>query len=95
MIVSQSATPEDTINQTVQLVYYIATQEETVLTYTASNMKFAVHRDTIYLSKPKARQRDGGNSFVNGTSGSRKQWNVSEIDPDVFWMHEWGHEVTV
>ena len=59
-IALQSANPkEDTIKQTRQLIEYLATQEEAVLTYNASKMKFATHSDASYLSIPKARSRAG------------------------------------
>ena len=55
-IASQSAKPtEDTMKQTRQLLDYLATQEDAVLTYNASDMKLAAHSDASYLSVPKAR----------------------------------------
>ncbi len=54
-IASQSSKPtEDTMQQTLQLFDYLATQEDAVLSYHASNMVLAVHSDASYLSKPKA-----------------------------------------
>ena len=45
-IASQSATPTtDTLEHTKQLLNYVATQEEAVLTYNASDMKLAAHSD--------------------------------------------------
>ena len=35
-----------------------------MLTYNASNVKLAVHSDTIYLSEPKARSRAVGHLFL-------------------------------
>ena len=68
-IASQSATPtEDTMRHTQKLLNYIATQEDAVLTYNASEMKLAVHSDTSYLSKPKARSRAGGIFFMSSNS---------------------------
>jgi hypothetical protein len=65
-IASQSATPtEDTLKQTQQLLDYIATTEEAVLTYNASKMILAVHSDASYLSEPKARSRAGGHFFLS------------------------------
>ena len=64
-IASQSATPtKDTLHQTQQLLNYVATQEDAVLTYHASNMKLAAHSDASYLSEPKARIRAGGHFFL-------------------------------
>ena len=65
-IASQSSKPtEDTLMQTQQLLGYVATQEEAVLTYNASKMKLAVHSDASYLSEPKARSRAGGHFFLS------------------------------
>jgi hypothetical protein len=65
-IASQAATPtEDTMEQTLQLLDYIATQEEAVITYSASDMKLAVHSDASYLSEPHARSRAGGHFFLS------------------------------
>jgi len=65
-IVSQSSQPtEDTMRHTQQLLDYLATQEDAVLTYNASNMILAVHSDASYLSKPKARSRAGGHFFLS------------------------------
>ena len=69
VIASQSASPtEETMNQTIQLLDYIATQEEAVLTYNASDMKLAAHSDASYLSEPKARSRAGGHFFLSSDS---------------------------
>jgi hypothetical protein len=67
-IASQAAKPtEDTMEQTLQLLDYIATQEEAVLTYSASDMKLAVHSNASYLSEPQARSssRAGGHFFLS------------------------------
>ena len=53
------------MRQTYQLVDYIDTQEDAVITYTSSYMKLAVHRDASYLSKPKARSRAGRQFFLS------------------------------
>jgi hypothetical protein len=64
-IASQSAKPTiETLKQTLQLLDYIATQEDTVITYNASDMKLAAHSDASYLSEPKARSRAGGHFFL-------------------------------
>ena len=68
-IASHSVTPtEGTIQQTQQLLDYIATQEEAVLTFNTSDMKLAAHSDASYLSEPKARSRSGGHSFISSNS---------------------------
>ena len=68
-IASQSAEPtEDTLEQTMQLLDYLATQEDAALTYTASNMVLAVHSDASYLSEPKAQSRAGGHFFMSSNA---------------------------
>ena len=65
-IASQSASPtENTLEQTKQFLDYLATQEEAVLTYHASEMILAVHSDAGYLNEPKARSRAGGHFFLS------------------------------
>ncbi len=54
-ITLQSSKPnEDTMKQTLQLLDYLAMQEDAILSYHAGNMVLAVHSNTSYLSKPKA-----------------------------------------
>ena len=70
-IASQSSAPtEETMKQTMQLLDYIATQEEAVLTYNASDMKLAVHSDASYSSEPKARSRAGGHFFLSNKTSA-------------------------
>ena len=44
---------------------YIASQEDSVITDTISNMKLSVHRNASYLSEPKAKIRASGNLFLS------------------------------
>ena len=68
-IASQQAQPtEDTMTQTKQLLDYLASQEEAVMTYSASEMILAVHSDASYLNEPKARSRAGGHFFMSNNS---------------------------
>ena len=68
-IASQSAKPtHDTLLQTKQLLDYIATQDEAVLTYNASDMVLAIHSDASYLSEPGARSRAGGHFFLSSNA---------------------------
>ena len=53
------------MQQTKQLLDYLASQEDAVLTYNASDMKLAAHSDASYLSEPKARSRAGGHFFLS------------------------------
>ena len=65
-IASQSAAPTtDTLKYTHQLLDYLGTQEEAVLSYHASDMVLAVHSDASYLSEPNARSRAGGHFFLS------------------------------
>ncbi len=65
-IASQSSKPtEDTMWQTLQLLNYLATKEDAVLSYHASDMVLAVHSNVSYLSKPKARSRAGEHFFLS------------------------------
>ena len=52
------------MQQTQQLLDDIATQEESVLTFNASDMKLEAHSDASYLSEPKACSRVGGHFFL-------------------------------
>ena len=56
------------MRHTQQLLDYLATQEEAVLTYNASEMILAAHSDASYLSEPKARSRAGGHFFLSNNS---------------------------
>ena len=68
-IASQSSNPtEDTPEQTKQFLDYVATQEEAVLTYNASEMQLAAHSNVSYLSEPDARSRAGGHFFLSTDS---------------------------
>jgi hypothetical protein len=68
-IASQSSKPtKDTMRLTLQLLNYLATQEDAVLSYHASNMVLAVHSNAIYLSEPKARSRAGGHFFLSSNT---------------------------
>eukprot|EP00804_Cyclotella_cryptica_P026379 CCRYP_007675-RA/>CCRYP_007675-RA protein AED:0.41 eAED:0.41 QI:0/0/0/1/0/0/5/0/309 len=65
-IASQSTNPtSDTMKQTKQLLDYIASQENAVITYNASDMVLATHSDAGYLNEPKARSRAGGHFFLS------------------------------
>jgi hypothetical protein len=53
------------MEQTKQLLDYLATQEEAIITYNKSEMILAIHSDASYLSEPKARSRAGGHFFLS------------------------------
>jgi hypothetical protein len=68
-IASQSTKPtQDTMNHTVQLLDYLATQEEAVITYHASDMILATHSNASYLSEPKVRSRAGCHFFLSSNA---------------------------
>ena len=56
------------LEQTYQLLDYLAAQKEAVLTYTASDMMLAALSNASYLSEPKARSRAGGHFFLSSTA---------------------------
>ena len=56
------------MKHTRHLVDFLATHEEAVLTYNASDMKLAAHSDASYLSVPKARSQAGGHFFLSSDS---------------------------
>jgi hypothetical protein len=65
-IASQSSKPtKDMMRQTLQLLDYLAMQEDAVLSYHAGDMVLAVHSNASYLSKPKACSRAGGHFFLS------------------------------
>jgi hypothetical protein len=66
-LASQQANPtEQTLALCKQFLDYMASQDEAVLTYKASNMVLAIHSNASYLSKPKAHSRAGGHMFMAG-----------------------------
>lgn len=48
-----------------QLLDYLASQDEEILTYRTSNMILAIHSNTSYLSKSGAGSRAGGHFFMS------------------------------
>jgi hypothetical protein len=63
---TQQAKPrEGTMAHTRQFLDYVGSQEEAILTYSASDMILAAHSDASYLSEPEARSRAGGHIFLS------------------------------
>ena len=56
---------EKTYAETLWLLNYAAKQPNAKIRYTASNMILYIHRDTSYLSKPRACSRAGGHYFLS------------------------------
>ena len=48
-----------------QCLDFVASQEDAVITYKASDMVLAVHSDASYLSEAKARSRAGRHHFLS------------------------------
>ena len=68
-IASQLAQPtQDTMNHILQLLDYLATQEDAILTYHASDMILAAHSDKHYLSEPKACSQGGSHFFLSSNA---------------------------
>ncbi len=68
MALQSSKPTEDAMQQTLQLLDYLATQEDALLSYHASDMVLAVHSDASYLSKSKARSQAGGYFFLSSNT---------------------------
>ncbi len=65
-LASEQANPtEKTMSKIKQLLDYIASQEDAVLTYQASDMILAIYSDASYLSEAMARSRAGGHHFLS------------------------------
>jgi hypothetical protein len=66
-LVSQQTNPtERTTELCKQFLDYMASQDEAILTYKASDMILAVHSDASNLSEPKARSREGRHMYMVG-----------------------------
>ena len=65
-IASQQARPTQfTMGRAKQVLDYVASQPEAILTYRASNMILAVHSDAGYLNEPEAHSRAGGHFYLS------------------------------
>ena len=68
LLASQQARPmERTMELCKQFLDYMASQDDAILTYKASNMALAIHSDASYLSEAKAHSRAGGHMFMSST----------------------------
>ncbi len=64
----QVAPTEKTMQKGLQYLDYVASQEDAIVTYRASDMKLAIHSDASYLLEPKDCSRaGGGHMFMAGT----------------------------
>jgi hypothetical protein len=66
-----------------QFLDYMATQDNAILTYKASNTALAIHSDASYLSEVNARSRAGGHMFMASNGEIPKNngavLNISQI----------------
>ena len=66
-LASKQASPmELTMEKCLQFLNYAATQDNVILTYTASDMTLATYSNASYLSEPKAQSQAGGHMFMAG-----------------------------
>ena len=84
LIVSAQAAPTElTLSLIKQLLDYVATHPDVILTYKKSDMALAVHSNASYLSKPQGRSRAGGHFFLTGEAynppNNRAILNISKI----------------
>jgi hypothetical protein len=56
------------MRKTKQLLDYVATHPDAILSFKASDMILAVHSDASYLSEAQARSRAGGHFFCSTNS---------------------------
>ncbi len=79
----QANLTEKTMELCKKFLDFMATQEEEILTYRASEMVLAIHSDVSYLSEPKARSQAGGHTFMAGNEefhvNNRAVLNISQI----------------
>ena len=62
---AQAAPTELTLSLIKQLLDYVSTHPDAILTYERSDMVVAVDSDASYLSEPKARSRAGGHFYMS------------------------------
>ena len=68
-ISSQKAKPTtETIKRAKQILYYVSTQDNAIITYTANDILLSSHSDTGYLNKTNARSRAGGHFLLSNNS---------------------------
>ena len=80
---AQAAPTELTLSLIKQLLDYVATHPDAILTYEKSDMVLAVDSDASYLSEPKARSRAGGHFYMSSETDERSRngaiLNISKI----------------
>ena len=64
----QSAPTSEMMKQVNQLLDYLASQEDAIMTFQKSDKKLVAHIDSGYLNEPKARIRAGGHFYMSNSS---------------------------
>lgn len=57
------------MDQTLQLLDYLASYKDAVLTYHSSDIILDAHSDASYISNPKAHSRAGSHFFLSSNAG--------------------------
>jgi hypothetical protein len=65
----QAAPTEATTEECLQFLDYVASQEDSIITYKAINMVLVIHSDASCLFKPKACSRASRHMFMAGKEG--------------------------
>ncbi len=65
IVSTQTKPTEETMARCRQFLNYVATHQDTILTYRRSDMVLTVHSNASYLSKPKACIRASGHFFLS------------------------------
>jgi len=60
----QTKGTERTLEKAYQVIDYLATHQNAVVRFRASDMVMNIHSDALYLSKPKAQRRACGHFFM-------------------------------
>ena len=87
IVLQQSNLTTDTLRKTHQMLDYVATQEEAIVTDSASNVVLAVYSDASYLSELNTRSQARGLFFLSSNTvhplNNRAILTVAQIIKDV------------
>ena len=76
----QTKATEETMDNLVWLLNYVASNPNAEVTYTASDMYLHVHSDASYLSVPKARSRAGAHFFLSKDPSKVKDYTLLPLN---------------
>jgi hypothetical protein len=80
---TQAELTKETMIKVHDFLDYVATHQDAIITYQASNMVLAVHSDPSYLSEPKARSHASGHFFMSSDtkdpSNNSAVLNIAQI----------------